>query len=143
MSEAPFINFRCHSIVVLLCVSFISLCSLVQAKDLQLREIKDNIFPFNTGALSDTNSAEMNYVQGCTNLIEGYTYTFSSCSTPASGDPFIRLYSGQPNVGTQVASNDDGGGNCGTRSLISYEVTTAGEYCLVMGATTQEVVRMT
>lgn len=85
-------------------------------------------FPYSTGLLSDTNSAQQNYKTGCAVACNLDILTFSACGGDIAQDTFLRLFLGD----IQVAQNDDA---CNSASLLEYKVNSTGcdTYCLHMG----------
>lgn len=85
-------------------------------------------FPYSTGFLTNTNSAQQNFKTGCATACDKDILTFSTCGGDVAQDTYLRLFLGD----VQVAQNDDA---CNSASLLQYLVTSPGcnTYCLHMG----------
>jgi len=84
------------------------------------------------GAAS-TNNAQVETPQYTVNLSVGQIFTVGTCGVPGSsawGDTFLRVNNPW---GWEIASNDDGGGNCGLASNLSFVAQQTGTYVIRAG----------
>ncbi len=80
---------------------------------------RENSFSYSA---TNTSNGTTNVTKQFVFLEPGTTFNFGTCTVPGStgtGDTLLRLIA--PN-GSEVASNDDGGGSCGALSQTSYTV---------------------
>jgi hypothetical protein len=92
--------------------------------------INNNSFPVNTGTISHTESAKVNYVERCLTACPGDLITISSANTYSEGDTYIRLFQGE----TQVASDDNSTGTL--QANLIYQTSPYSpcqEYCAHLG----------
>lgn len=93
-------------------------------------------FPYTTGMMQNTNSAQQNYETQCVRLREGDYVTFSQCEH-YTGDPYLRLFRRPDELHdtySQVYFNDDSAqSSCHYAPVLNYNVPSDGTYCLHMG----------
>jgi hypothetical protein len=82
---------------------------------------------------SNTASATANTLNQTVSLVAGQLFQVGTCGVmgaSGSGDTYLRLV--DPS-GTEIASNDDAGGNCGLLSTLSLRVPVTGTYTVRAG----------